>query len=142
MGNIWEKAIANIWEKVISILAGNLNSGRSYLITAVYLMYAVYILYVIIENKQNHHDLYLLHHWSMCICQVISHFDWRWRLHPKILSTAVLSRIFDCFIWFCSFVKSFLDMLALKTEESLLNWAPFSAFSHITFTKRRQLWLL
>ena len=27
--------MAIIWEKVISILAGNLNSGRSYLITAV-----------------------------------------------------------------------------------------------------------
>ena len=27
--------IASIWEKAISILAGNLNSGRSYLITAV-----------------------------------------------------------------------------------------------------------
>ena len=27
--------MANIWEKVISILAGNLNSGGSYLITAV-----------------------------------------------------------------------------------------------------------
>ena len=30
MASIWEK-----WEKAISILAGNLNSGRSYLITAV-----------------------------------------------------------------------------------------------------------
>ena len=27
--------MASIWEKAISILAGNLNSGRSYLITAV-----------------------------------------------------------------------------------------------------------
>ena len=27
--------MANIWEKAISILPGNLNSGRSYLITAV-----------------------------------------------------------------------------------------------------------
>ena len=27
--------MTNIWEKAISILAGNLNSGRSYLITAV-----------------------------------------------------------------------------------------------------------
>ena len=27
--------MATIWEKAISILAGNLNSGRSYLITAV-----------------------------------------------------------------------------------------------------------
>ena len=27
--------MARIWEKAISILAGNLNSGRSYLITAV-----------------------------------------------------------------------------------------------------------
>ena len=27
--------VASIWEKAISILAGNLNSGRSYLITAV-----------------------------------------------------------------------------------------------------------
>jgi hypothetical protein len=27
--------MANIWEKAISILAGNLNSGRSYLITPV-----------------------------------------------------------------------------------------------------------
>ena len=27
--------MANIWEKVISILAGNLNSGLSYLITTV-----------------------------------------------------------------------------------------------------------
>ena len=29
--------MASIWEKAISILAGNLNSGRSYLITAVHL---------------------------------------------------------------------------------------------------------
>ena len=28
--------MASIWEKAISILAGNLNSGLSYLITAVY----------------------------------------------------------------------------------------------------------
>ena len=31
--------MASIWEKAISILAGNLNSGRRYLITAVTLIY-------------------------------------------------------------------------------------------------------
>ena len=31
--------MASIWEEAISILAGNLNSGRSYLITAVRNMY-------------------------------------------------------------------------------------------------------
>ena len=33
--------MANIWEKAISILAGNLNSGRSYLITTVVKTYLV-----------------------------------------------------------------------------------------------------
>ena len=31
--------MANIWEKAISILAGNLNLGRSYLITTVVKIY-------------------------------------------------------------------------------------------------------
>ena len=33
--SIFQKVLASIWEKAISILAGNLNSGRSYLISAV-----------------------------------------------------------------------------------------------------------
>ena len=33
--------MASIWEKAISILAGNLNSGRSYLITTVNLLFGM-----------------------------------------------------------------------------------------------------
>ena len=35
--------MASIWEKDISILAGKLNSGRSYLITAIYYKYSITI---------------------------------------------------------------------------------------------------
>ena len=35
--------MASIWEKAISVLAGKLNSGRSYLITAIYYKYSITI---------------------------------------------------------------------------------------------------
>ena len=44
--------MASIWEKAISILAGNLNSGRSYLITTVYSHTGlIYIMYLERQNK-------------------------------------------------------------------------------------------
>ena len=37
--------MANIWEKAFSILAGNLNSGLSYLITAVSMRSVIYLIF-------------------------------------------------------------------------------------------------
>ena len=43
--------MASIWEKAISILSGNLNSGRSYLITAVQIFKRPLLVLVIVERE-------------------------------------------------------------------------------------------
>ena len=43
--------MANIWEKAISILAGNLNLGRSYLITTVFI--SIYVVPFLIKYYEN-----------------------------------------------------------------------------------------
>ena len=42
--------MANIWEKGISILAGNLNSGCSYLITAVFYAKLLWMIWILLQD--------------------------------------------------------------------------------------------